>query len=223
MNAAFGYSGQRCSACSRAIVLDPIHDSFLERLVDATRALQLGDPRDPGTDVGHVIDEEAADKIRRYIELGKQEGRLDLAMQPSAEAQAKVDRPIIGPHIFSGITPDHRLANEEIFGPVLSVMRAKDIDHALQIANSSPYRLTGGLFSRTPSHIAKIKRDFRVGNLYINRDITGSLVGRQPFGGFGLSGTGSKAGGDEYLHHFVLPRAYTENTMRRGFAPGLAD
>ncbi len=218
---AFGFAGQKCSACSRVICLDPVHDRFLERLVNATQALQVGDPIEPGTDVGPVIDQEAYDKIQRYIAIGRGEGKLELAMQPtSGEAQGK---PLVGPHIFSGITPEHRLAKEEVFGPVVAVMRASSFDEAMSIANGSPYKLTAGLFSRTPSHIARARKELRVGNLYLNRGCTGALVGRQPFGGFGMSGVGSKAGGDQYLYQFVEPRCVTENTMRRGFAPGLAE
>jgi RHH-type proline utilization regulon transcriptional repressor/proline dehydrogenase/delta 1-pyrroline-5-carboxylate dehydrogenase len=130
-------------------------------------------------------------------------------------------KPVIGPHIFSGIRPEHRLANEEIFGPVLSVIKVKDFEEALKVANATPYKLTGGVFSRKPSNLERAKREYRVGNLYVNRGITGALVARQPFGGFGMSGVGTKAGGDEYLLHFVEPRNSCENTMRRGFAPGL--
>lgn len=218
---AFGFAGQKCSACSRVICLDDVYDRFLERFINATKAMQVGDPMQPGTDVGPVIDEASAQKIRRYIEIGKQEGKLELAMQGAMPEV--LGKPLIGPHIFSGITPDHRLANEEIFGPVVAVMRASSFDAALAIANSTPYKLTAGLFSRTPSHIKRTRDELRVGNLYLNRGCTGALVGRQPFGGFGMSGVGSKAGGDQYLYQFVEPRCITENTMRRGFAPGLAD
>src|SRR5262249_37787041 len=125
----------------------------------------------------------------------------------------------VGPHIFSGVSPNATIAQEEIFGPVLAVLRARDLTHALAIANGTTYALTGGVYSRSPQHIARIKREFRVGNLYINRKITGAMVDRQPFGGCKLSGTGSKAGGPDYLLQFMLPRVITENTMRRGFAP----
>jgi RHH-type transcriptional regulator, proline utilization regulon repressor / proline dehydrogenase / delta 1-pyrroline-5-carboxylate dehydrogenase len=218
---AFGYCGQKCSACSRAIVLDGVHDQFLKRLVESTRTLVIGDPALPGTDVGPVIDEKAAAKIREYIEIGKQEGRLELACEVPAGLPEKVGKPYIGPHIFSGIEQRHRLANEEIFGPVLAVMRVKSFEEALDLANSTVYKLTGGAFSRKPAHLEAARRDFRVGNLYLNRGSTGALVGRQPFGGFGLSGVGSKAGGADYLLHFVEPRCCAENTMRHGFAPGL--
>ena len=218
---AFGYSGQKCSACSRAIVLDGVHDLFLKRLVESTRTLVIGDPADPGTDVGPVIDEAAEAKIGRYIEIGRSEGRLELACEVPAGLPKRVGKPFVGPHVFSRIEPHHRLANEEIFGPVLSVLRARTFDEAIQWANATAYKLTGGVFSRRPSHLEAARREFRVGNLYLNRGITGALVGRQPFGGFGLSGVGSKAGGSDYLLHFVEPRCCTENTMRHGFAPGL--
>jgi len=220
-NSAFGFQGQKCSACSRAIVLDSAHDLFLERLVESTRSLVIGDPLDPGTDVGPVIDEEAAEKIRSYIEIGRQEGTLEIGLDVPDGLEAKVGKPFVGPHIFSGIRPEHRLAREEVFGPVLAVMRVKTFDEALEIANSTDYKLTGGVFSRKPAHLERARRDFRVGNLYLNRSITGALVGRQPFGGFGMSGVGSKAGGADYLLQFVEPRAICENTMRRGFAPEL--
>ena len=133
----------------------------------------------------------------------------------------KVGKPFVGPTVVSGIRREHRLANEEVFGPVLAVIKVKDFDEALEVANATDYKLTGGVFSRKPAHLERARRDFRVGNLYLNRGITGALVARQPFGGFGLSGVGSKAGGRDYLHQFVEPRAVCENTMRRGFAPGL--
>ena len=218
---AFGFQGQKCSACSRAIVVDSAHDLFLHRLVESTRSLVIGDPLEPGTDVGPVIDEEAAAKIREYIKIGKSEGTLELGMDVPDGLEQRVGKPFVGPHIFSGIRPDHRLANEEVFGPVLAVIRVKDFDEALEVANATPYKLTGGLFSRKPAHLERVRREYRVGNLYLNRTITGALVGRQPFGGFGMSGIGSKAGGPEYLMQFIEPRAICENTMRRGFAPEL--
>jgi len=218
---AFGYSGQKCSACSRAIVVQAVFEAFLHRLIESTRSLVLGDPLEPGTDIGPVIDEAAARKIREYIELGMREGRLELACPVPEGLESKVGKPFVGPHIFSGIRPEHRLAQEEIFGPVLAVMRVADFDQALDWANRSGYRLCGGVYSRKPSHLEKARRRFRVGNLYLNRPITGARVGRQPFGGFGLSGTGTQAGGPDYLLHFVLPQAVAENTLRHGFAPEL--
>ncbi|MHC4416185.1 MAG: proline dehydrogenase family protein [Planctomycetota bacterium] len=220
-DSAFGYCGQKCSACSRAVVVETAYDLFLKRLVESTKTLVIGDPMDPGSDMGPIIDKSAAATIRDYIEIGKQEGRLETDIEVPAGLEEKVGKPYIAPHIFSGIEPHHRLANEEIFGPVLSVTRVKDFDEALEVANGTEYKLTGGVFSRKPSHLEQARREFRVGNVYLNRGITGALVGRQPFGGFGMSGVGSKAGGKDYLLQFVEPRSVCENTMRRGFAPGL--
>jgi RHH-type transcriptional regulator, proline utilization regulon repressor / proline dehydrogenase / delta 1-pyrroline-5-carboxylate dehydrogenase len=220
-HSAFGFQGQKCSACSRVVVVDSAYDTFVHRLVEATRALVVGDPTLPGTDIGPVIDAEAAAKIRSYIEIGRKEGKLEVCHPVPEGLEARVGKPFVGPTIFSNVKHGDRLASEEIFGPVLAVLRARDFDHALEIANDCPYKLTGGIFSRRPAHLERAKREFRVGNLYVNRGITGALVGRQPFGGFGMSGVGSKAGGRDYLLQFVEPRASCENTMRRGFAPGL--
>ncbi|HMN96374.1 MAG TPA: proline dehydrogenase family protein [Phycisphaerales bacterium] len=220
-HSAFGFCGQKCSACSRVIVVESAHDHFLHRLVESTRSLVIGDPIEPGTDVGPVIDAEAAERIRRFIEIGRSEGRVELELPIPAGLSERVGKPYVGPTIISGIQREHRLANEEIFGPVLAVMRASSFDEALELANATSYKLTGGVFSRKPSHLSRARREYRVGNLYLNRGITGALVGRQPFGGFGMSGVGSKAGGSDYLLQFVEPRALCENTMRRGFAPGL--
>jgi RHH-type proline utilization regulon transcriptional repressor/proline dehydrogenase/delta 1-pyrroline-5-carboxylate dehydrogenase len=220
---AFGYAGQKCSACSRVIVVGSAGKTFVPRLVEAARSLRAGDPLDPATDLGPLIDEQAAAKVRHGIEIGGREGHLELAGEVPAGLAERVGKPFVGPHVFSQILPGHRLANEEIFGPVLAVMQANDFEQALAIANGPAYKLTGGVFSRTPSHLKRARQEFRVGNLYINRAITGALVGRQPFGGFGLSGTGTKAGSADYLLHFVEPRCVTENTLRHGFAPGLED
>ena len=218
---AFGYQGQKCSACSRVIVVDSAHDLFLERLIESTRTLVIGDVMKPETDFGPVIDAKAAEEIKRYIEIGKTEGKLELAQPIPEGLEEKTGRNYISPHIFSGISGDDVIAQEEIFGPVLAVIRVKDFDEALEVANATEYKLTGAVYSRKPSNLEKARREFRVGNLYLNRGSTGALVGRQPFGGFGMSGVGSKAGGCDYLLQFVEPRAICENTMRRGFAPGL--
>jgi RHH-type proline utilization regulon transcriptional repressor/proline dehydrogenase/delta 1-pyrroline-5-carboxylate dehydrogenase len=225
-HSAFGFQGQKCSACSRVIVVDPsdsgeAHDHFVERLVEATRALVIDDPAKPGTDIGPVIDADSKKKILHYIERGKAQCTLALGMQVPEGLEAATGRAYVGPHIFTNVKPEHDIAKEEIFGPVLAVIRARSFDEALAIANNSPYKLTGGVFSRKPANLEKAKREFRVGNLYLNRGITGALVARQPFGGFGMSGVGSKAGGMDYLLQFVEPRASCENTLRRGFAPEL--
>ncbi|MFO0808461.1 MAG: L-glutamate gamma-semialdehyde dehydrogenase [Gemmataceae bacterium] len=215
--AAFGYSGQKCSACSRAIVLAPVYDKFLERLVEATKSLAIAPADDPGCAVGPVIDEDSRKRILGYIEKAKSEGcRVAYAGDPGP---LKDQGTFVAPHVFADVTPDKTIAQEEVFGPVLAVMKAKDIDEALKIATDVKYALTGAVYTRSPATIATAKRRFRVGNLYINRKCTGAMVCRQPFGGFKMSGIGSKAGGPDYLLQFVVPRTITENTLRRGFAP----
>jgi RHH-type proline utilization regulon transcriptional repressor/proline dehydrogenase/delta 1-pyrroline-5-carboxylate dehydrogenase len=216
---AFGYAGQKCSACSRVLVHQAVYDRFLERLVQASRSLRVGPAEDPGAAVGPVIDEDAYRRILAAIDKGKTEARLAFAGDVGALADEGY---YIAPHIFADVPPSSSLAQEEIFGPVLAVLPVPDLDVALQLANGTAYALTGGLYSRSPAHIARVKREFRVGNLYINRKITGALVDRQPFGGFKMSGIGSKAGGPDYLLQFLLPRTITENTLRRGFAPDSA-
>ena len=240
-DSAFGFAGQKCSACSRAIVVDSVYDAFISRLVESTKSLSVGDPTDPSTDVGPVIDDDAAEKIADYIKRGRNEAtlahpggsegvrsrphapsgdedRLKATPDPVARVAGK---PLIHPHVFRDVPPDASIATDEIFGPVLAVIRATDFDDALRIALSNDYRLTGGVYTRRPSHLDCARKEFRVGNLYLNRGCTGALVARQPFGGFGLSGLGTKAGGRDYLRQFVVPRVVTENTMRRGFAPDL--
>jgi RHH-type proline utilization regulon transcriptional repressor/proline dehydrogenase/delta 1-pyrroline-5-carboxylate dehydrogenase len=213
VTSAFGYAGQKCSACSRVIVAEQVYDVFIQRLVEATRSLRVGPAEEPGTFVSPVIDEEAQQKIQHYIELGKKEARCALEMVAPAHGT------FVGPTIFVDVPPQAVIAQEEIFGPVLAVLKSRDFDEALAIALDSPYALTGGVYSRSPAHIERAQREFRVGNLYINRRTTGAIVGRQPFGGLGLSGIGSKAGGPDYLMQFLEPRVVTENTLRRGFAP----
>jgi RHH-type proline utilization regulon transcriptional repressor/proline dehydrogenase/delta 1-pyrroline-5-carboxylate dehydrogenase len=215
---AFGYAGQKCSACSRVIVFSSIYDAFLARLVEATRSLNIGPAEDPHAFVGPVIDNEARQRIERTIAAGKSQGRLVYGGDVSALAG---EGSYVGPHIFADVAPDALIAQEEIFGPVLAVLKATDLDEALRIANGTSYALTGGIFSRSPANVDRVRREFRAGNLYINRKITGALVDRQPFGGFKLSGVGSKAGGPDYLQQFMVPRAITENTLRRGFAPAM--
>ncbi len=216
VESAFGYAGQKCSACSRVIVPEPIYDAFLGRLIEVTRSLRVGPADEPGTNVGPVIDDEARERIEKAIEAGKESGRLVYSADVSALA---AEGCYVGPHIFADVRPDSPLAQEEIFGPVLAVIRSSGLSESLQIANGTRYALTGGIFSRSPANIERARREFRVGNLYINRKITGALVDRQPFGGFKLSGIGSKAGGPDYLQQFLIPRTITENTLRRGFAP----
>ena len=208
-----GYSGQKCSACSRVIVHAAVYDTFVRRLADAVMSLRIGSPQDPGTQVGPLIDERAQERVREYVSVGKREGRVLVERQ--------VDRPgyFVGPIAFSDIESSHRLAQEEIFGPVLSVMKAKTYEEAIHLANDTSYALTGGIYSRSPVNVETARQRFDVGNLYINRPITGALVGRQPFGGHRLSGVGAKAGGIDYLWQFLVTRVVSEQTIRRGFAP----
>ena len=213
IDSAFGYQGQKCSAASRLILLEEIHDRLLARLVEAVRSLKIGPAEDPRNHVGPVIDAEAKDRICEFIRIGKKEANCVLEMDAPKEGF------FVGPVIFSDVDPHSRIAQEEIFGPVLSVIKARDFDQALELANRSLFALTGGIFSRSPAHIEKARKEFRVGNLYINRGITGAIVERQPFGGLKLSGIGSKAGGPDYLLQFLEPRTISENTLRHGFVP----
>ncbi len=216
IHSAFGYSGQKCSACSRVIVLEGIYDAFLARLVEAARAVKVGPADDPETEVGPVIDADARKRILEYQRIAATEGRVVFHGEPGPLVDQGY---FVGPMIVADVQPGARVAQEEIFGPVLAVLKAKDLDDALRIANGTAYALTGGLYSRSPANIERVRRQFLVGNLYINRGTTGALVDRQPFGGFKLSGIGTKAGGPDYLLEFLLTRCVTENTMRRGFVP----
>ena len=211
---AFGFQGQKCSALSRLIVLEGNYDRVMERLLSAAASLRVGNPEEPGITVGPVIDEAAYKRILEYIEIGKNEATLAY--------QAK-DLPAEGyfipPTIFTDVKPHMRIAREEIFGPVLSVLKVRDLDEAIEVANSTDYALTGGFFSRSPANIERVKAALVAGNVYINRSCTGAVVGRHPFGGFKMSGGGTKAGGGDYLLQFLIPRVVTENIMRHGFAP----
>ena len=210
---AFGFSGQKCSALSRLIVLDEVHDKFTARLIEAAGATPIGDPAHPGTVVGPVIDAEAQQKIRAMIEQGKTEATL--AWQGATPAEGY----FVAPTIFTGVKPGVAIAREEIFGPVLAVIRVKHLDEAIAVANATDYALTGGLFSRSPVALARAEQELMCGNVYLNRAITGAIVERHPFGGFRMSGGGTKAGGRGYLENFLFPRAIAENVMRRGFTP----
>jgi RHH-type proline utilization regulon transcriptional repressor/proline dehydrogenase/delta 1-pyrroline-5-carboxylate dehydrogenase len=216
LQSAFGYAGQKCSACSRAIVLHGIYDAFVARLAEAARAVKVGPAEDPETQVGPLIDAKARQRVLEYQRIAATEGKILF----EGDVRSIADQGYyVGPLIAADVLPGARIAQEEIFGPVLAVIKARDLDHALEIANGTQYALTGGFYSRSPARIEQVKREFLVGNLYINRGITGALVDRQPFGGFKLSGIGTKAGGPDYLLEFLLTRSVTENTMRRGFAP----
>ncbi|MGZ0084241.1 L-glutamate gamma-semialdehyde dehydrogenase [Caldibacillus thermoamylovorans] len=191
---AFGFSGQKCSACSRAIIVEDVYDQVLNRVVELTKQLNVGDPAEQATFMGPVIDQNAYNKIMEYIEIGKQEGRL---MTGGEGDDAKGF--FIQPTVFADVDPNARIMQEEIFGPVVAFAKARDFDHALEIANNTEYGLTGAVISRNRANLEKARQEFHVGNLYFNRGCTGAIVGYQPFGGFNMSGTDSKAGGPDYL------------------------
>jgi 1-pyrroline-5-carboxylate dehydrogenase len=200
---AFGFQGQKCSACSRAIVVDSVYDRVLEKVVERAKKLRVGDPANPETQLGAVIDEGAFRKISQYIDIGKKEGRLALGGEPGDPAQGY----FLHPTIIADVAPSARLAQEEIFGPVLAFIRASDFDEALEIANDTEYGLTGSLYSSQEARLERAREEFHVGNLYLNRKSTGAMVGVHPFGGFNMSGTDSKAGGPDYLLLFTQAKS----------------
>jgi len=214
VQSAFGYMGQKCSAASRLIVLAENYDKFVAKFKSAVETLIVGPAEDSRSDIGAVIDAGARKKIEAYIEIGKAEGTL--LIQGAGDAGPGH---FVPPTVFTDIAPDSRLAREEIFGPVVCVFKAADFDEALRLANDTDYALTGGLFSRSPANIERACREFMVGSLYINRGTTGAMMKRHPFGGFRLSGVGSKAMGTDYLPQFMFSRTVVENTFRSGFAP----
>lgn len=216
VGSAFGYQGQKCSACSRVIVHRGVYDAFVSRLQAATASLTIGPPEDPANAVGPVIDAEARDRLLGAIEKGKSEAQC---LHAGDVGELSKSGYFVAPHLFADSPRDSLLARTELFGPVLAIFRARDISDALSLANDTDYALTGGVYSRNPVTIDRCKEEFEVGNLYINRRITGAEVDRQPFGGYRLSGIGAKAGGPDYLGQFLVPRTVTENTLRRGFAP----
>jgi 1-pyrroline-5-carboxylate dehydrogenase len=199
---AFGYQGQKCSACSRAIVDAQVYDAFLEKLTVKTKNIKVGPSEDFGNYMGPVIGETARQSILEYIEIGKREGRLVAGGEaPSGGGY------FIPPTIIADVEPGARIFQEEIFGPVLAVTKARDFEHALGLANDSQYGLTGAVFSNNLGHLRQAKERFHVGNLYFNRKCTGAMVGAHPFGGFNMSGTDSKAGGPDYLLLFLQAKA----------------
>lgn len=216
---AFGYAGQKCSAASRVICVGDVYEPFCRRLADAVRSIRFGAAHDPATQLGPVVDEMAQKRILEYIEIGKAESELLVLHKPPDDL--KTQGQFVPAAVFANCPPKGRLCQEEIFGPVLAILPVKTLDEALKLADDSIYWLTGGFYSRSPQNIERARREFRVGNLYINRKTTGALVDKQPFGGHRLSGLGTKAGGPDYLLQFVTPRVITENVLRRGFAPEL--
>lgn len=198
VRSAFGFQGQKCSACSRLIVFDSVHDALLDKVVEQAAQLSVG-PAEQNHPMGPVISAAQRASVLEEIESGKDEGTLVMGGQP-------IDRDggyYIEPTIFDGVAPDSRIAQHEIFGPVLSVISVSDFDEALDVANGTEFGLTGGVYSSDEQRLARARREFHVGNLYLNRKITGALVGIQPFGGFNMSGSNAKAGGPDYLRLFM--------------------
>jgi len=210
---AFGFQGQKCSACSRLILDDKIYDKFMKKFIPTVEAITVGPTKDPNNYMGPVINESAYNSILEYIKIGKSEGNCVCGGEP-----APGNGWFIRPTVIANIERQHRVFQEEIFGPVLGVTRARDFDHAVELANDSEYGLTGAVYTRNKKKIEKAKREVFVGNLYINRKCTGALVGIQPFGGFNMSGTDSKAGGPDYLMLFTQAKAIAEyvGTEKKG-------
>src|SRR5207253_1336259 len=204
--AAFGFQGQKCSACSRAIVDEKIYDKFLERLKERVEKIAVGDPAENKA-MGPVVNEGAMKSILEYIEVGKKEGRV-----VAGGGRGAGEGYYVQPTVIADVAPTARLAQEEVFGPVLAVIKAKNFDQALDIANNTEFGLTGAVYSSSPEKIERAKRDFHVGNLYINRKCTGAMVGAHPFGGFNMSGTDSKAGGPDYLYLFTQAKSIGEKS-----------
>ncbi len=205
---AFGFGGQKCSAGSRAILVKDVYDAVTQQVIQMTEALSVGDPAiGPEVYMGPVIDQESFDRIRRYIDIGMTEGVL---LTGGQIIETEHSGYFIQPTVFGEVAPRARIAQEEIFGPVLALIRADDFDHALHIANDTDYGLTGALYSRSRQRIERAMREFHVGNLYFNRKCTGALVGVNPFGGFNMSGTDSKAGGPDYLLLFTQAKSIAE-------------
>jgi 1-pyrroline-5-carboxylate dehydrogenase len=203
--AAYGFHGQKCSACSRAIIHEDIYDVLLQKVVERAKKITVGKPDNPQNFMGAVIDKAAHAKILEYIAIGKEEGELVLGGNAGPEGGYFIE-----PTIFSGIKDTDRLAQEEIFGPVLAMIKCKDFEDGIRIANGTIFGLTGALFSNDRSRLERGRRELMAGNLYLNRKCTGALVGVQPFGGFNMSGTDSKAGGRDYLLLFTQGKSVCE-------------
>jgi 1-pyrroline-5-carboxylate dehydrogenase len=206
VTSAFGFQGQKCSACSRAIIHQDVYDEIVQRVVARTKELvTVGSGLSGEHTVGAVVDEKQYKSILKYIEIGKEEGRLVHGGEPASDTGYYIE-----PTIFADVAGDARVACEEIFGPVLALVKAKDFDDALRIANESVYGLTGSVYSRDRSVLERARAEFEVGNLYFNRKCTGAMVGVHPFGGMKLSGTNTKSGSPDYLLAFVEPKAIGE-------------
>ena len=211
VSSAFLYAGQKCSAAARVLVHEAVADRLMERVAGAVSVLVVGQAADLGTEVPPVIERSAQERVERYLELGASQGRVLARVEPVPEQGW-----FCPPTVLTGLPADSTLLTDEIFGPVLTVEPVRDIEQACDLVESLPVALTGGLFTRDPAVVRYVRQRSPVGNLYVNRGITGAKVGRQPFGGNRLSGNGAKAGGPDYLRHFVEPRSVTENTVRHG-------
>jgi len=205
VKAAFGFQGQKCSACSRAIIHESIYEELVQTVVEKAKSISVGKPDDPDNFMGAVIDEAAFNKIMSYIEIGHSEGKLQLGGNHAGEGGWFIE-----PTVFSDISSDDRLAQEEIFGPVLAIVKYSSFEEGINIANGTMFGLTGALYSNDRQRLETGRRDLHTGNLYLNRKCTGALVAVQPFGGFNMSGTDSKAGGRDYLLLFTQGKSVTE-------------
>jgi RHH-type proline utilization regulon transcriptional repressor/proline dehydrogenase/delta 1-pyrroline-5-carboxylate dehydrogenase len=211
VSSAFVYAGQKCSAAARVLVHEAIAEQLTDRVAGAVRVLVVGQAENLGTEVPPLIEQAAQTRVNQYAELASRQGQI------AARAEPVPDRGwFCPPTVAVDLPPDSAVLGEEVFGPLLAIDRVRDVEHACDIVDSLPFALTGGLFARDPATVRHVRQRTPVGNLYVNRGITGAKVARQPFGGNRLSGSGSKAGGPDYLRHFVEPRAFTENTMRHG-------
>ncbi len=206
--AAYGFQGQKCSACSRAIVVESVYDDFVSKVKAIVDTIEIGNAADD-TRMGPVVSKKAMTSILEYIEVGKKEGRLITG----GGAVQGMNGYYIQPTVIADIDPMARISQEEIFGPVLTIIKARDFDHGLEIANNTIYGLTGAVFTNDKAKLQKTREEFMVGNLYLNRKCTGALVGVNPFGGFNMSGTDSKAGGRDYLLLFVQAKSISEKML----------
>ncbi|GAF66756.1 putative aldehyde dehydrogenase [Bacillus sp. TS-2] len=205
VQSAFGFSGQKCSACSRAVIHEDVYDEVLEKVVAETEKLTVGNPVEKDNYMGPVNDQAAFDKVKQYFEIGASEGRL-----MTGGTGDNGEGYFLRPTVFADVAPNARLMQEEIFGPVVAFSKAKDFDQLLEIANNTEYGLTGAVISNNRTHLERARHEFHVGNLYFNRTCTGAIVGYQPFGGFNMSGTDSKAGGPDYLTLFMQPKTVSD-------------
>jgi RHH-type proline utilization regulon transcriptional repressor/proline dehydrogenase/delta 1-pyrroline-5-carboxylate dehydrogenase len=211
VSSAFVYAGQKCSAASRVLVHEAIADVLIDRIAGATAVLAVGQASELGTDVPPVIEKSARERVQTYIDRAGRDGTIAAQVQPVPDRGW-----FCPPTVAADLSPDSAVLSEEVFGPLLAIERVRDVEQACEVLDRLPFALTGGLFARDPATVRLVRAQTPVGNLYVNRGITGAMVGRQPFGGNRLSGTGTKAGGPDYLLQFVEPRAVSENTVRHG-------